>query len=213
MDENTNQISISRLIKSLPDKQQIEVLEIAHALNIQPGDDIIYNILIGLGYHKTVLMGLPDDLRLVAGEASNKMAATLRESQSSIENAAAALTRQFKDEFNLGAGMVKIAARNGATEGIQHADLSTIIQKIKTEVERFSRRRWFENGLLVASVTSAVILFAGAAAGWFLKSANVASEVEHSRLMSQLSCRQAIVQQKQMLQCFDRYKNSVYLAI
>ena len=54
---------INRLVKSLPECQQLEILEIAHALNIQPGDDIIYNLLVGLGYHKTLLAGIPDQIR------------------------------------------------------------------------------------------------------------------------------------------------------
>ena len=87
LDQQTYE-GINRLIKSMPADQQIEILEIAHALNIQPGDDIIYNLLVGLGYHKTLLAGVPDQIREAGDQVRSAIADQVSDVRSSVQEAA-----------------------------------------------------------------------------------------------------------------------------
>lgn len=87
--------SVSFLIKRLPPENQAEIYEIAQLLNISPGgsDDLLYHILVSLGYHKTMICGVPDEIVRSGVAVEKQLKMVLREFRSVVEDKNAAKQR------------------------------------------------------------------------------------------------------------------------
>lgn len=80
--------SVSFLIKRLPPENQAEIYEIAQLLNIAPGgsDDLLYHILVALGYHKAMICGVPDEIVKSGAAVEKQIKMVLREFKSVVES-------------------------------------------------------------------------------------------------------------------------------
>lgn len=88
MDDIDKWESASRLIKRLPPEKQTEIYEIAQMLNISPGgaDDLLYHIMLGLGYHKSMICGVPDNIVKSGMAVDQQINKTLRNFEAVIDS-------------------------------------------------------------------------------------------------------------------------------
>lgn len=207
--------TISQIIKSLPDKQQIEVLEIANALKLSEGgpDDLLFQILVGLGYHKTLLAGIPDRLAAAGKSVETDISNSLADNKTQLINAGNQIAFGINSAVGEGAKQVLAASRKGAKEAIETADLSIILNKISSVAEDHSAWKWGRFGLNIAAVSGVAIICIGAVGGWFIKSAFPTPIPENyinaGFYMSQLKC--ASSDKYNALECTDKFKNKILL--
>lgn len=201
--------SIRRLLKTLPESQQIEVLELAQALNVTAGDDIIYSIMVGLGYHKTYLKGVPDQISAAGTEAKQAFEFAARKAEESLNMSTESVMRRLRELFNSAGAGVEISARNGAKEAIEHADLSNILEQIKNQAVNSAENQWLKHGIWITAAAACLIIITSFSAGWFIKKAFPEQHyVDSEFFMSQLKCSAS--GKYKMLECADQLNNKVW---
>jgi hypothetical protein len=163
--------SLDDLIKSLPPERQAEVYQIAHGLNIRAGgaDEFLYAILIGLGYHKTVLTGLPDSVTKAGAATTKQITQALDAGAASIIEGAKAAQAEIEAAIGKGTSAVQIAAQKGAKVAVENADLSRILEQISKAVEKSSAKTWFAKAMVACSVAVILSTVISSMAGWFIK--------------------------------------------
>lgn len=165
--------SLEDLIKSMPPAQQADVFRIAHALNIRAGgaDEFLYSILVGLGYHKTILQGTPDEIREAGKAAADQIIDAFTGGAASVMEGAKAAEALLAKVISKGSSEVQIAAQKGARVAIENADLTKILQEIEKAQEKASAKKWFAKAMTACSIACVVVAILSCAAGWFIKSA------------------------------------------
>lgn len=161
--------NLDDLIRSLPHERQAEVYQIAHALNIKAGagDEFLFSILVGLGYHKTILTGTPDAISKSGDEAVEKINTAI----SLIQDGAQAAIAEINKTISAGSGEVQMAAQKGAAIAFQNADLTQLLEKIEKAQSKASAKIWFSRAMLATSSVIIVISLISGVAGYYIKSA------------------------------------------
>lgn len=214
--------SINALLKEIPPEIRVEVLEVANALGVQPGDELLYSILGGLGYHKYLVAGIPDRIQ-DAGEGAAQYFIEIAEGvagelnkqgmecSSSILESGRAAKSEIIDAAKILSDQVLIAARKGVSQAATEIDLSKILEHIQifseTQVQNQAKskfRDWFGKGVFLAAVSSLFILACGFSLAWLVKPAPSDYQTLY-HLFGQLNCKP----EKSLYVCTDRQGGKV----
>lgn len=170
--------ALGRVLRLLPAEDRAQALEIAQALQInQDSDELLYSILVGLGYHKTVIAGVPDKLTLSAemlikhfNQATsanlNSIEKAISESAESFISGANVAQAEIQQVVNSASHQIQLAANKGAQQAIQNFDVTPIAEKIAQKTENGLAQKWFSKAMIIASVASIFLVVTGGFIGY-----------------------------------------------
>lgn len=217
--------ALLKVLRGLPSEQRAEALELATTLGVGPGaDDILYSILVGLGYHKTVLGAVPDriagageqaikEFSVAAGNVKSELAVVLAESAGNVIQAGEQASVQIQKIVNSAAAQIQIAAGKGAQNAVEKIDISPIIEtaisKIASKTEIALAKKWFSRAIIIASISTVLIAVGAGYSGYkiagFFNSGN-ANTSAGDFYLNQLQCSAA---NNGVIPCRDQFGNAV----
>jgi hypothetical protein len=217
--------ALLKVLRGMPPQQRAEALELASTLGVAAGaDDILYAMLVGLGYHKTLLAGVPDRIALAgqqakggfndaANQIETQLAMTLSEGAGNVIQAGEQANAQLQKTLNACAAQIQIAAGKGAQSAVSTMDITPIVEsaiaKIASKTESALAKKWFSRALIISSI-SAVLIAGGASysgykiAGLFNTGNGNSSSGDF--YLNQLQCSAAA---NGVIPCRDQFGNAV----
>lgn len=218
--------ALLKVLRGLPPEQRAEVLELATVLGISPGaDDLLYSLLVGLGYHKTMLAAVPDQIAQAgeqakgaflnaADNAKTEIAVKLLEGAGSVIQAGEQANIRLQKTLNACAAQIQIAAGKGAQNAVSNMDISPIVEnaisKIASKTEIALAKKWFSRAVIVASVCAVLIAgvagFAGFKIAALLNNSGNQNSPAGDFYLNQLNCSAAM---NGVIPCRDQFGNVI----
>jgi hypothetical protein len=207
--------ALGRVLRLLPAEDRAEALEIAQALQInQDSDELLYSILVGLGYHKTVIAGIPDKViqsaemavdqfSQAANSASNSIEKAISESASDFIAGANVAQNEIQEVVKLASNQIQLAANKGAQQAIQNFDVTPIAEQIAIKTENGLAKKWFAKAMIAASVASVFLVLVGGYGGYKLAGIGGNNNSNTgSNYLNQLQCGNTV---NGVLACRDQF--------
>lgn len=206
---------LGRVLRLLPAADRAEALEIAQALQInQDSDELLYSILVGLGYHKTVIAGIPDKViqsaemavdqfSQAANSASNSIEKAISESAADFIAGANVAQNEIQEVVKLASNQIQLAANKGAQQAIQNFDVMPIAEQIAIKTENGLAKKWFAKAMIAASVASVFLVLVGGYGGYKLAGVGGNNNSNNgNNYLNQLQCGNTV---NGVLACRDQF--------
>lgn len=210
--------ALQRVLRLMPAEDRAGSLELAQALGVSPGgDEFLYTMLVALGWHKTLLVGLPDELAKRGLEATTKfvqagdsleqkLVQVLSDGAASVVTAAHESNVVMQETISQAASQIQLAAAKGAQNAVSRFDISPIVEKIANKTEIALAKKWWSRAAIVASVTSLVLVFGSAYAGYKIGSIGEKVNPKANYYLNQLQCGAV---NNALISCRDQFGNIV----